>query len=455
MKHRVQGSRILLNAYSLLWRLLSPLLCVYLLYRSIRQANYRQHWLERFGFDLPAFKEQSTPVIWIHAVSLGETRALASLLPAIAKRYPSCRLLLTHGTPTGRQAGKELLLGMTGAFAETQQCYLPYDNRDWVDRFLEHYRPAIGMIIETEVWPMLLDRAKALGVLMLLVSARLSEKSLVKARRTRLLIEPALASFHRILCQSDRDRQRILQVAPTAECQVCGNLKFDVQLSEAMIQQGLAWRHHHQDPAEISADQPRDRWIIAASTREGEEALLLEQWRALPNERRKGIVFAIVPRHPQRFEAIAQLLELNDPGTWMRRSDHGFPRMTRSIEIVLGDSLGEMAAWYALCDVVVMGGSLINTGSQNFIEACAAGKPVILGPSIYNFEQAAKEAIASGAAIQVDASKVLETACELIEQSGSCQSMGEHAKKFVAAHQGATLRVMAVVDAALEEKSLS
>lgn len=459
-----RSSGPLLIAYSLLWWLLSPLLGGYLLYRSLQQPAYRRHWGERFGIGLPSFKDEGPPLIWIHAVSLGETRALTSLLPAIANRYPEHRLLLTHGTPTGREAGAELLKPLADAFAETQQCYMPYDQQTAVDRFFECYNPKIGLVIETEVWPMLMARAKAHGVLMLLVSARLSEKSLSKAQQTRRLIEPALNAFDRILCQTENDMQRILQLAPSAKCQVCGNLKFDAKLSEVMIRQGLQWRTVHENDLEIpmdhhgfvdfesqskssGPDRQVRRWLLAASTREREEELLLKQWQALHEAGKQGTVLVIVPRHPQRFAEIAQVLEQYCPARWIRRSDSSFPRLGPSIQVVLGDSMGEMAAWYALADVVVMGGSLINSGSQNLIEACAAGKPVILGPSIYNFEQAAKQAIDAGAALQTESSQVLKLALELADQPGRCQTMGENARRFVACHQGATECVISVLKA--------
>jgi 3-deoxy-D-manno-octulosonic-acid transferase len=447
--------RFALVAYSMLWYALSPLILAYLLYRSIRQPDYRKHWGERFAYSLPSFEQIPADdfkgVIWVHTVSLGETRAATSLLQAIRRAYPDHRLLLSHGTPTGREAGAVILATLGYQKGQTLQLYLPYDSPWAIDRFFDRYRPKIGLIIETEVWPNLMNRAKSYNITMILLSARLSEKSLKKAMRYKHLIESALLAFKQILCQTEQDLKRIKIVAPDVYGVVCGNLKFDLELSQDLICQGKKWRAarpnayqgHDARPATFRSSPA---WVLAASTREGEEELLIDQWLSLSTETRAYVVLAIVPRHPQRFEQVAQLLERRCKGQWIRRTDPAFPQFQLPTMIVLGDSLGEMAAWYALSDVVVMGGSLINTGSQNLIEACAAGRPVILGPSIYNFEEAADQAISAGAAIQTQTSEVLTLALELLENPKRLDVMGQAAKTFVAAHQGATARVLTAIE---------
>lgn len=448
-------ARFALAAYSMLWYVLSPLILAYLLYRGIRQPDYRKHWGERFASSLPSFEEipadKFKGLIWVHTVSLGETRAATSLLQAIRLAYPDHRLLLSHGTPTGREAGAAILATLGYQKGQTLQLYLPYDRPRAIDQFFDRYRPQIGLIIETEVWPNLMNRAKAYNTAMILLSARLSEKSLKKALRYKSLIEPALLGFKQILCQTEQDLKRIKTVASDAVGMVCGNLKFDLELSQDLLRQGEQWRAVR--PSAYQADDARPlvlrsspAWVLAASTREGEEELLIDQWLNLSAKTKASVVLAIVPRHPQRFEQVAQLLERRCKGQWIRRTDPAFPQFQLPTTIVLGDSLGEMAAWYALSDVVVMGGSLINTGSQNLIEACAAGRPVILGPSIYNFAQAAHQAISAGAAIQTQTSEVLRLALELLENPKRLDAMGQAAKTFVAAHQGATARVMAAIE---------
>ena len=443
-------SKLALQAYSLLWVLLSPAMLVYLFYRSLRQPAYRKHCLERFALSLPGFKHAQGDLIWVHAVSLGETRAASTILGAIAQRYPGHRLLLTHGTPTGRQAGADLLTTLGYAKERSLQLYLPYDNCWAMNRFFDRYRPKIGVMMETEVWPSLISQASRHHTVLVLVSARLSEKSLRKAMRAKILIAPALLGFNEILCQTQHDLARIKQVAPDSTCTVCGNLKFDVELVESLLNRGRAWRERASGlPGDSGVSNLARGWIVASSTREGEESLLMEQWLRLAGEVRRKFVLVLVPRHPQRFGDVAEALEHHCKGLWIRRSDPVFPTLDPTLEIVLGDSLGEMPAWYALADVVVMGGSLINTGSQNLIEACAAGKPVILGPSIYNFEQAATQAIAEGAAFQCESSEILRHALEVAQARKRCLSMGELGKRFVARHQGATKRVMARLETLL------
>jgi 3-deoxy-D-manno-octulosonic-acid transferase len=444
------GSKLALRAYSLLWALLSPAMLAYLFYRGLRQPAYRKHCLERFALSLPNFKLAQGDLIWVHAVSLGETSAASTILSAIAQHYPGHRLLLTHGTPTGRQAGADLLNALGFENDRSLQLYLPYDNGWAMNRFFDRYCPKIGIIIETEVWPSMMYQAKRHDTKMMLVSARLSEKSLRKAMRSKLLITPALLGFNDILCQTPQDLARIKQVAPDSTCKVGGNLKFDVTLAENLLQRGKAWREQACAWPDGSGGRSLARaWIVAASTREGEESLLIEQWLRLDGEARRKFVLVLVPRHPQRFDDVAEELERRCKDLWIRRSDPLFPASDPMLEIVLGDSLGEMPAWYALADVVVMGGSLIDTGSQNLIEACAAGKPVILGPSIYNFEQAAQQAIAKGAAFQSESSAILSHALGLAQDRKRCLSMGQQAKHFVAAHQGATKRVMANLETLL------
>ena len=444
-------STLALHAYSLLWLLLSPVIACYLLYRSLRQPAYRKHWFERFALKLPNFRQEPLDhlpdgPIWVHAVSLGETRAASSLLAAIARRYPKHRLLLTHGTPTGRQAGKDLLASLDLPQGQSLQLYLPYDNIWSVSRFFDQYQPKIGIMIETEVWPTLMSQVRKHDTRMMLVSARLSEKSLSKAFRSKILIKPALAAFDKILCQTDSDRVRIKTLVPDVVCRVVGNLKFDVALDESLLSMGKVWRMKADSdrgmPSESGSEAKPPRWVVAASTRDAEEALLIDQWLNLTTAEREDLVLVLVPRHPQRFDQVAQYLDRFCNSSWTRRSDPMFPAMNSRVQLVLGDSMGEMSAWYALADVVIMGGSLIDTGSQNLIEACSAGKPVVLGPSIYNFQQAAEQAIAEAAAIQTDSSQVLSIALELARDEQRCLSMGERAKHFVAVHQGATKRVV-------------
>ncbi|NDD11087.1 MAG: 3-deoxy-D-manno-octulosonic acid transferase [Betaproteobacteria bacterium] len=421
------------SVYCMLWRVGAPFVWLYLLKRSIGMPAYRKHWFERLGlYGTLASRPQKSAWIWIHAVSLGETRAAQSLIERLRLDWPDAGILLTHGTPTGRLAGE----GLCDA-----QVYLPYEWSGSIRRFLRFWKPSLGLIMETEVWPVLCQACKEHQVPVVLVNGRLSERSLKKARRYAPLIAPALAQFSGMLVQTEADAQRLRSLSPDlCAIQVTGNLKFDIELDPLRLLQGEQWRQG------FRASRPAAKVIVAASTREGEEDLLIACWRAYGCGQREGLLLVIVPRHPQRFSAVS--LAVSHAGfDVIRRSEPDFQRLfepggTDSLDaiVVIGDSIGEMASWYRFADVVIMGGSLAGRGSQNLIEPCSAGCPVILGPSIYNFEQAASQALSAGAAIQVQAKDAVSAAYELLLDPVRCQRMAHAAFTFSKAHRGAAAR---------------
>jgi len=421
--------------YIAAWYLATPLVLASLLWRSRRQPGYRAHLAERFGGHWP--RADLRPLIWIHAVSVGETRAAQPLVAKLLERYPGHELLITHMTPTGRQTGAALF-----ASERVHQAYLPYDYPSAVRRFLRAWRPSIGIVIETELWPNLVAEARREGVPMALVNARLSERSLRKGRRWSVLIRPALASLDLVLAQTDADARRLAQLGRPA-VPVLGNLKFDVVATPMLEALGHRWRVAWLagEPAE---GLPRF-CVIAASTREGEEAALLQAWAAHLQPpslaSRFPPLLVIVPRHPERFDEVAALIEA---GGWrmVRRS-----RLSEAercgAQVLLGDSMGEMAAYYALSDVAIIGGSLLPFGGQNLIEACAAGVPVIVGPHTFNFAEAAEQAIDADAAIRVpDASRAVGQALAIVLDPERRQSMSDHAVAFAERHRGATERTL-------------
>ncbi len=421
--------------YIAAWYLATPLVLASLLWRSRRQPGYRAHLAERFGGHWP--RADLRPLIWIHAVSVGETRAAQPLLAKLLERYPGHELLITHMTPTGRQTGAALF-----ASERVHQAYLPYDYPSAVRRFLRAWRPSIGIVIETELWPNLVAEARREGVPMALVNARLSERSLRKGRRWSVLIRPALASLDLVLAQTDADARRLAQLGRSA-VPVLGNLKFDVVATPMLEALGHRWRVAWLagEPAE---GLPRF-CVIAASTREGEEAALLQAWAAHLQPpslaSRFPPLLVIVPRHPERFDEVAALIEA---GGWRMVRRSRLSEAERSgAQVLLGDSMGEMAAYYALSDVAIIGGSLLPFGGQNLIEACAAGVPVIVGPHTFNFAEAAEQAIDADAAIRVpDASRAVGQALAIVLDPERRQSMSDHAVAFAERHRGATERTL-------------
>ena len=432
--------------YSAAWRPALGIAFAHLLWRSLKQPAYRQHWAERLGHAQP---RPGTRPVWVHAVSVGETRAAVPMIRDLAQRFPDMRFLLTHTTPTGRDTGAQELGRLLGERLE--QCYLPYDVPFAVERFLETWNPACGLIMETEVWPNLVAAAKARGIAMALINARLSARSLRKALRFRRVIAPAFAALDFVAAQSQADADRIARLGRQVDL-VSGNMKFDQDVSRVAYAVGQHWRKF------IGARKV----VVAASTREGEERLILERWslqvlegnlrpdtplenvRALP-------LLVIVPRHPQRFDAVgAMLADYVAAPNRARRSEideeSAAPDSLAHCAILLGDSMGEMQQWYALADVAIMGGSLLPFGSQNLIEANALGCPVVLGPSIFNFTQAATEGIAAGCAKQVpDTNEAVAMALRIATNDALQADMQKKGVAFASAHRGASAKTVAAI----------
>jgi 3-deoxy-D-manno-octulosonic-acid transferase len=414
--------------YTLLVWLLLPYMLFHLVWRGRRQPAYLRHIGERFG---RYSQRAGQPLIWVHAVSVGETRAAVPLIRRLQERYPRHRILLTHMTPTGRETGEQL-------FGEdVLRCYLPYDFPFAVGRFLDHFRPEVGLLMETEIWFNLIHAARRRGVPLLLVNGRMSEKSARGYARFGVLAQASLQELAAVAAQTEVDAQRLMALGANS-VQVAGNLKFDMEPPEAAFNLGRTLR------ARFGANRPI---FLAASTREGEEALLLD---ALPQLSVPGLLTVIVPRHPQRFDQVAAML-----------AQRGIPFQRRSAEepvrpdtsVVLGDSMGEMFAYYVASDLAFIGGSLLPFGGQNLIEAAAVGTPVLVGPHTHNFQEAAQLAVECGAAVRVDDVAALTREIrQLFENRPRLAAMGAAGKAFSARHRGATGRTMALLEPFLEER---
>jgi 3-deoxy-D-manno-octulosonic-acid transferase len=412
------------GVYSVLWRLALPAALWRLWWRGRKEPGYRRHWGERLGrYDTPASHRLT---IQVHAVSVGETRAAEPLVNALLAQWPDCRILLTHMTPTGRATGRELF-GRHGE--RVVQSYLPYDTEAMVRRFLRHFRPRACILMETEVWPNLVAGCAREGVPVALVNARLSERSLQRSRRLGPLMTEAASAITLVAAQTDADAARIRSLG-APQVAVTGNIKFDVTPPGAALETG-AWLR-----ARIGARPV----LLCASTREGEEALILDAWQAL-GERTAGMLLMIVPRHPQRFDEVARLVESR--GLRLQRRSSLGPAAAVDADVLLGDSMGEMFAYFAACDCAFIGGSLLPLGGQNLIEAAAVGKPVLVGAHTFNFLQATEEAVADGAALRVaDGADLAAQALRLLDDAAARAAMGERALAFATKHRGATARTV-------------
>jgi 3-deoxy-D-manno-octulosonic-acid transferase len=411
------------GAYSLLLRLLRPAYALRLWLRGRAEPMYRERIAERFGF----YREvPSGGWLWLHAVSLGETRAAAALIDALRAARPGLRLLLTHGTATGREAGQPLLR------EGDHQTWLPYDTPGAARRFFAQFRPAVGVLMETEVWPNLLLAARAAGVPMVLANARLSERSLRRGRRFNAVLRPAIDSVALVLAQTEDDARR-LRDAGARSVEVAGNLKYDLAPDADQLAQGAAWR-------ELLRTHGQREVVLAAITREGEEALLLTAWRS---QARGRALLLIVPRHPQRFDEVASLVRAAGLSL-ARRSGWGAtpPAEALDAQVWLGDSMREMALYYASARVALLGGSFAPLGGHNLIEAAACGCPLVMGPSTFNFDEAAALSLAAGASLRTrDMAAGVALATELLAAPERLRALSAHALGFASQHRGAAERM--------------
>lgn len=430
--------------YRALWWIVAPLAVLRLLIRSRRERGYREHIGERFGHARGRLPEDNAPLLWVHAVSVGETRAAEPLIAALMRARPDARVLITHMTPSGRATSTQL-------FGDrVLRCYLPYDLPHLVRRFLRAWRPSIGIVMETEVWPTLIDECRRADVPLVLTNARMSARSFKRASRFGAATREVFGGFTRVLAQSPSDAERLTALG-ARNVVVLGNLKFDMATPPELVARGRAWR------ASIGA---RPVWV-AASTREGEEALVLDAFAALAAE---DALLILVPRHPQRFDEVAALVERRGCDL-LRRSAWGGAGLAAgaaaqvadaplppNVTVLLGDSMGELGAYYAASDVAFIGGSLLPLGGQNLIEACAVGVPVLIGPHVFNFAQATRDAVAAGAAVQVsDPADLARVLGELFADKSRRVAMGAAASAFAARHRGATARTVDVLTALLPQ----
>lgn len=423
--------------YSLATWAAQPLLRRKLARRARAEPGYAEAVPERFGRYTPDSlgSDGAGQWVWVHAVSLGETRTAALLVQALHQVLPGMRLLLTHGTATGREAGRALLR------PGDVQVWQPWDTRGAVRRFLAQFQPAIGILMETEVWPNLVAGCRSAGVPLVLVNARLNAKSHAAALRWTALSRPAYAGLTAVFAQTTADAGRLHSLGAPVWA-VLGNMKFDSRPDAALLAQGAAWR--------AACNRPT---IVFASSREGEEALWLQAWQKLREKgRATDCQWLIVPRHPQRFDAVHDLLQSAGLDV-ARRSQWGDRLPPQGVDVWLGDSVGEMPLYYAAAHIALMGGSFAPLGGQNLIEAAACACPVVLGPHMFNFAVAAQQAADAGAAWRVqDMAHAVQLASALACDPQDLDPARKAALAFAQAHRGAVLATALAVARVLKNK---
>ena len=407
-----------------------PLLRHKLRRRAVAEPGYAEAMPERFGHYQPPTLGQDGrgQWVWIHAVSLGEARAAGILVNALREQLPNMRLLLTQSTATGRAEGQKLLR------EGDVQVWLPWDTLSATSRFIEQFRPAVGVLMETEIWPNLIAACANAGIPLALANARLNAKSEAGALKMKPISRPTYGALAAVWAQTEDDARRLRNVGAQVNA-VLGNLKFDVQPDAVQMARAAQWRAALPKPV-----------LLLASSREGEEVLFMDALKAL-GDKAGAVQWLLVPRHPQRFDEVAQLLSEKGFAVSRRSQWQELPPVSDGA-IWLGDSLGEMALYYGLSSAALMGGSFAPLGGQNLIEALACGCPVLVGPHTFNFSQASEEAVQAGAALRVaNMSSALSEALALVADPEHLTAARQNGKQMMQRNRGAAAATArAVID---------
>ncbi len=421
------------KGYRYLVPLLLPAAALYLLWRARKQPDYLKNWGERFAIKHFPSPRQAHPRIWIHAVSVGETNATRPLIKALLQKWPECDILLTHMTPTGRDAGAKIV---ALAPDRIQQCFLPYDTVCAMRKFLRETAPVMAIIMETEVWPTAIKEARAMGIPVVLANGRLSEKSFQKSISFGPVMNEAMQNFSVICAQSSSDAERYRKMG-VKEIVVTGSMKFDITAPEQTIAKACAFK-----------DELNRKVVLLASTRDGEEAKLID---AIVEYRKKqgtsSTLYVLVPRHPQRFAEVRELLNASGLKTQIRSETSQAQDIQADTVVYLGNTMGEMFFYCGIADVALMGGSFENFGCQNIIEPASVGVPVIVGPSTFNFAQVVEQAQKMQAVQSVaTAHEAIDLANAWLADETHLAQSKSNALKFSKAYVGATQRHLEVLE---------
>jgi 3-deoxy-D-manno-octulosonic-acid transferase len=420
--------------YSALFYLLLPLVVLRMLWRSRQAPAYRRRLAERFGvFDR---EPDQRPVIWVHAVSVGETLAAAPLIEDLLRIYPDHAMVVTTTTPTGSERVQAL-------FGDRVfHVYAPWDLPGAVRRFLTKIRPRLLLIMETELWPNMIHYSHGADSRILLANARLSARSARGYARLSALTRPMLRQLDTVACQNSVDGQRFLELGlPTAALHITGSIKFDLELDQALLERAEQLR--------ASLGAPGRPVLVVASTHPGEDERALEAF-ARVREVAGDCLLVLVPRHPERFDDVYALCQR---AGWqvVRRSTGADPGP--STDILLGDTMGELLLLLGAASIAVIGGSLVERGGHNVLEPAAWGVPVVTGPHMFNFAQISELLTAAGAMLMLDdPDSLADSLLELLQDPARCRQMAEAGRRVVADNRGAKQRLLELVASNLADK---
>ena len=391
--------------------------------RGLRNPAYWRRWSERFGY---APVMQQAGCIWLHAVSVGETRAAVPLVRALMQHYPGRRILITTMTPTGSDQVRELF------GKQVEHCYVPYDLPTAVWRFLGRTRPALAIIMETEFWPNLFHQCRKHNIPLVLANVRMSEKSVRGYQRFAGFTRATLANVSRVGAQTEADAGR-MRVLGAAQVEVTGSIKFEMDVPADLVAKAAALRNGFGD---------RPVWV-AASTRVGEEEYVLDAFAHL-RARIPRLLLVLVPRHPERFDSVAKLC--HQRGFRVERRSERRDSVAPDTAILLGDTMGEMLLFHAAADVSYIGGSLVPLGGQNLLEAAAVGTPVVFGPHMFNFNDISRMALERGAGRQVqDAAELANAVTGYLENPAARRAAGEAGQRMVTENRGALAKTLTLL----------
>ena len=411
-----------------------PFVLLYLCWRGLKNTEYWKHWSERFGFTREVPKDRR--VLWIHAVSVGEAQAAIPLARKLRLRHPETELLMTTTTPTGAHRVRQALQ------ADVSHCYVPYDLPGAVRRFLDRTHPELAIIMETELWPHLFTSCRQRSIPVVVANARLSERAARRYQRISGLVRTMLASVSAVAAQTAADAQRFVALGTNPEkVTVAGSIKFDFEVPAGLLQQARETR--------VYWGAKRPVWI-AASTHEDEDEQVLEAFarvlRALGDT-----LLVLVPRHPERFGKVASLCRRHGYDTALRSQR---PSACNTVDVFIGDSMGELLRFYGASDVAFVGGSLVPVGGHNPLEPAALGIPIVMGPHLFNFAEISTRLCAAGAAKIVQSARELaDVVIELLRDRDRRRRMGERGKVFVEENRGALERVLALIDRLMTDQA--
>ncbi len=421
--------------YTLVFYFTLPLIVLRLLWRSRRSPLYRQRLSERFGFfPIKHQSVPSSPVIWLHTVSVGETISARPVVLGLLEQHPQHHLVITTTTPTGSQQVYRLFQSQLDA-GRISHAYIPYDLPFCIERFLTRVKPQLCIFMETEVWPNIIEECQQKQIPTVLINGRLSEKSLKGYQRFLSLSQAVFSSFSKIIAQTKEDAERFSLLAKS-HIDVSGSLKSEISIPNSLQKEARELKQQW-------SNNGMKKIIIAASTHEGEDEIILSAFSALLKKNQQ-LVLVLVPRHVERFEDVKKMCRAYK---FFCSSRSDVSTFSDDTQVLVGDTMGELMLLYGVSDIAIVGGSFVERGGHNMLEPAAWGLPIISGASVFNFAGIAKEMSAQDALVLVDDQQsLIEAVSSLLDDEQRSATIGNNAEKYILASKGALKKTLSIID---------